>query len=922
MSDKYQLADLINLEELKVLVANCSNLLNIPMGILDASGRLLVGHGCYATCQTQALKAKDCDLCAVTSFGFNDKAVLDGVANYKEGSCGLQSAHYPIVIAGKLSGELVLGQFFTETPQLELFKQRAKNLKLSEEVYLASVAAVPVLSFDYVEKVSKVWVQLAHFIAESGHFKRNQIASHRKLEKQKLQLAKLNKMLIEKQKALDRLNQIYEDATKLAKVGGWVLDVKHNQGSFTKQTYDIYGLPQGKVPTLEEAINFYHPDFQDYVRVRIQDTINKRHPYDIEAKFISGTDKEIWVHSKGKAITENGEVVKIIGAIQDITERKEIELELKKAQEIGGLGSWYLNLASGEVDWSEELSKIFGFDSNEKLPSLWEHQNLLDPLSWELLKSSIEHTRATGEAYDIELLGINKKNNEKRWVVSRGEAHYNTKGQIIGIRGIAQDITERKLTELALLESEKRLSNMAANIPGAIYQYRLKADGTDEMSFINPKCHELFEVSAEAVSENIQAIWDVVHPEDHLILKESTYKSGKNLDVWELEYRLLTPSGKLKWVSGIGRPEKQKNGDVVWDIIAIDITDKKQSELTLKDALKELVSLKNKYKTENKYLKEQIEQDHHYKDMIYTSPEISEVLNEVAMVAATNATVLLQGETGTGKEIVARTIHGNSHRKSQPLIKVNCAAIPKELIESELFGHKKGAFTGAIKDRVGKFQLAHGGTLFLDEIGELPVEMQPKLLRVLQEGEIEAIGGSKTIKVDVRIIAATNRNLLEEIGRGNFREDLFFRLNVFPLSIPPLRERKSDIPVLINHFVSQFSAKYRKKLSTISESDLNSLMGYDWPGNVRELENFVERAVIVSKDERLEFNLGISETTLDDRDLNSIGKTLDDVQKEHIIKTLKTVGWKISGKEGAAAILDLKPSTLRDRMKKLGIKRP
>jgi transcriptional regulator with GAF, ATPase, and Fis domain len=385
----------------------------------------------------------------------------------------------------------------------------------------------------------------------------------------------------------------------------------------------------------------------------------------------------------------------------------------------------------------------------------------------------------------------------------------------------------------------------------------------------------------------------------------------------------MTPSGKLKWVSGTGRPERHENGDIVWDSIVLDITEKKFSELNLREALDQLTKLKNKFQSENVHLKKEIDLAYNYKDMIYASSEISEVLNEVDMVAATNATVLLQGETGTGKEIIARAIHYNSHRKSRPLIKVNCATIPKELIESELFGHKKGAFTGAIEDRIGKFQLAHGGTLFLDEIGELPIDMQPKLLRVLQEAEIEAIGSSKTVKLDVRIIAATNRNLLEEIEKGNFREDLFFRLNVFPVVIPPLRDRKDDIPVLINHFVAKFSKKYRKKLKTISKEHLESLMGYDWPGNVRELENLIERAVIISKDERLTSNLGFSDKNSEhERSLNNIGKTLNDVQREHIIKTLKSVEWKISGKDGAAAILDVKPSTLRDRMAKLGIQKP
>jgi transcriptional regulator with GAF, ATPase, and Fis domain len=267
-----------------------------------------------------------------------------------------------------------------------------------------------------------------------------------------------------------------------------------------------------------------------------------------------------------------------------------------------------------------------------------------------------------------------------------------------------------------------------------------------------------------------------------------------------------------------------------------------------------------------------------------------------------------------------------SNRREQPFIKVNCGAIPRELIESELFGHKKGSFTGAIADKLGKVQLADGGTLFLDEIGELPLDMQPKLLRFLQEGELEMIGDPKTTKVDVRVIAATNRDLKEEVEKKRFREDLFFRLNVFPIQVPPLRERVDDIPVLIQHFVDRFSAKYHKEIQFISDSVMRKLKEYAWPGNVRELENLMERAVILSNSETL--RIPEFETPGDNldktRSLNqhSGGLSLDEAQRAHILKALEQCQWKINGEQGAAKLLQLKPSTLRDRMKKLDIQRP
>ena len=334
----------------------------------------------------------------------------------------------------------------------------------------------------------------------------------------------------------------------------------------------------------------------------------------------------------------------------------------------------------------------------------------------------------------------------------------------------------------------------------------------------------------------------------------------------------------------------------------------------------ELNKLKKELEQENVYLREEIDLVFNYEEMVYGSAVFSEVLTDVERVAATNATVLLLGESGTGKELLARAIHNISERKNKPLIKVNCAAIPKELIESELFGHKKGAFTGAINDRLGKFKLADGGTLFLDEIGELPLDMQPKLLRAIQEFEIEQVGGVETQKIDIRIIAATNKDLQKEVKEKRFREDLFFRINVFPIVVPPLRERVEDIPILIEHFVNKFSKAYNKNIKYISEAAKQNMQTYQWMGNIRELENVIERAVILSNDEKL--ILPNFESSSKEKLISSTDLTLDDVQRMHIVKVLKKCKWKIDGPGGASDLLEIKPSTLRDRMKKLGIKKP
>jgi chemotaxis protein methyltransferase CheR len=295
------------------------------------------------------------------------------------------------------------------------------------------------------------------------------------------------------------------------------------------------------------------------------------------------------------------------------------------------------------------------------------------------------------------------------------------------------------------------------------------------------------------------------------------------------------------------------------------------------------------------------------------------VLYKVEQIAPSDTTVLVLGETGTGKELVARAIHGSSPRKERALVKVNCATLPSNLIESELFGHEKGAFTGAHVRQLGRFEIANGATLFLDEIGELPLELQPKLLRVIQDGEFERLGSSGTIKVDVRVIAATNRNLEEEVRRGRFREDLWYRLSIFPITVPPLRERMEDLALMVDFFIDKISKRLGKSIESIPTRVMNTLQDYQWPGNVRELENVLERAVINSSGPKLHL---VDELKKPHKDLTITQKTLEDVERDHIIRILEQTNWKVSGKNGAAEILGLNRSTLRARIRKLGIREP
>jgi DNA-binding NtrC family response regulator/ligand-binding sensor domain-containing protein len=353
--------------------------------------------------------------------------------------------------------------------------------------------------------------------------------------------------------------------------------------------------------------------------------------------------------------------------------------------------------------------------------------------------------------------------------------------------------------------------------------------------------------------------------------------------------------------------------------LEVRVKEKTEAAEALQSALGEVEQLKNRLQDENIYLQDEIKVVHNFENIITRSKALKKVLNRVEQVASTDATVLILGESGTGKELVARAVHKISDRGDRPLVKVNCSALPANLIESELFGHEKGAFTGAIAKKIGRFELANGSTIFLDEIGDLPLELQAKLLRVLQEGEFERLGNPNTIKVDVRVIAATNRDLEKEMEKANFREDLYFRLNVFPIEIPPLRERKEDIALLVNHFIKKFSRKLGKDIETIPQNVIDTLQAYHWPGNVRELENIIERAVIITPGEKLVLGDWLPQASVTSS--ASHFSTLEDMERDHIIEALEMTGWQVSGEQGAAKILGMNSQTLVSRMKKLQIKR-
>jgi formate hydrogenlyase transcriptional activator len=554
---------------------------------------------------------------------------------------------------------------------------------------------------------------------------------------------------------------------------------------------------------------------------------------------------------------------------------------------------------------------------------------------------------------------LRRHDGEYRWIVDRGVPRFASGGRFLGYIGSCIDVTERKLSEQALAEQLKfeillaELSATFINLPASQVHGRIEEAQKLICETLELDRTTLATMSAEGGDFVIKHVWAregfepavPISPRD-LPWMAQTVMGGQRVSFERIDdlpreaakdketLRLLgqksnaafplSTGGKVIGGVAFGSLRKEREWPrslldrlgLMAQVFANALARAKADE-NLQKAYSEIDELKGRLEKENVYLREEVKLEHHHREVIGDSEGIRRVLQKAEQVAATEATVLLLGETGTGKELIARTIHEHSCRKGRVMVKVNCAALPASLIESELFGREKGAYTGALTREIGRFELANGSTILLDEVGELPIELQSKLLRVLQEGEFERLGSPKTIKVDARVIAATSKNLQQSVHEGKFREDLFYRLNVFPILIPPLRERRDDIPPLVWHFMNDLGHRMGRTIETIQGSTMEAFKRYYWPGNVRELRNIIERFLITSTDTVFRAKL----PNVQAASASGHSQSFEEVERNHILHVMEMVGWRVRGEGGAAEILGLKPTTLESRMQKLGIVR-
>ena len=614
-----------------------------------------------------------------------------------------------------------------------------------------------------------------------------------------------------------------------------------------------------------------------------------------------------WIASRGRRHSGTSEPDRLMGVSVDVTERKNADAVRFRHSAIVESSDDAIISKSPEgiiTTWNQGAQRIFGYSEQEAVGK--RITLIIPPELWSEEEAILQRLRAGERVEHYEAVRITKENRRVHVSLTLSPIR-DSLGTVIGVSKISRDITDGKRAESALRESEERFRTVANTAPVMIW-----LAGADKLcTFFNQRW---LDFTGRSMGEELGEGWSCnIHPDD-FDQSLATYSSAFDArEDFQMEYRLRRHDGEYRWLLDRGVPRFQPDGEFEGYIgSCVDLTDSKRVAEELKNSYEEVKQLKERLQVESDYLREEIRVEGKYDEIVGRSDELKKVFQKIEQVARTDSLVLITGETGTGKELMARAIHNQSNRSGRVMVKVDCASLPATLIESELFGREKGAYTGAMTKQIGRFEMADGSTLFLDEIGELPLELQAKLLRAVQDGNFERLGSPKTVRVDARVIAATHRHLAEEVRGGKFREDLYYRLNVFPIHVPPLRERADDIPLLVWSFVKDFEKRMGKRIDSIPKSAMQKLQSYAWPGNIRELRNVIEQSVILTNSNQLNLQMPKPLTLVS-------SPTLKQAEYQHIVAVLKKTNWQIKGPGGAAQILGMNSSTLYSAMRRLGI---